>query len=77
MYTNALKDALYCLSPRCGSVKVEYCRGMLVGIVSAMQQLGKSFDFALGEIMANLPYDWQPECMPESWQKAVDKYYQD
>lgn len=66
MYQNALKDALYNTCEKSGA-SVDYGKGVVVGIVSALMGEGHSFKVAWQITSCSLPKDWRIECIPEKW----------
>jgi len=65
-----LKDPLYYLSPSSGA-SVETARGVLIGIASVL--IGQGMDFAtevVPLIKSDLPENYRPEAIPETWREA-------
>ena len=71
-FTNStvLKDALYNLHPAT-STPLEYCTGMLVGIVAAYIAVGMSMHAALDTVAFHAPDGLRILAFPESWRKDV------
>lgn len=63
-----LRDALYNFSPRSGASE-EYCKGLLVGVVSALVATGVEWRAAITHAAINMPEDARigPDTVPESW----------
>ena len=64
----SLDDALiftvpgYCPSPA-------YARGVLVGLISGLEAVGWTGPEAVAYILAILPYNHDPACVPNSWRE--------
>lgn len=65
MKETILKDALYNLTPGSGA-KTDYCRGLIIGIVSALMAQGKSHIEAAHIIRDNLPKGYRVSCIPST-----------
>ena len=66
-----LKDALYNLHPTSGA-SVDYGRGIVVGIVSALLETGFTFNEAFNiAVMKNLPKDYRMEAIPQAWRNEL------
>lgn len=66
-----IKDALHNLS-KAECPNPTYCRGIVVGVVSAIMQERKcSYAKALKAVKKLLPEDYDRECFPEPWRMDV------
>lgn len=66
-----LKDALYNLVPKSGASD-EYCKGLIVGIVSSMMACGVSYKDAIAHLAIHLPLDPETRiAVPPSWEADV------
>jgi hypothetical protein len=70
--TNLLRDALYNLSPKSGANQ-DYCRGLVVGLVSGLMSEGRSYSTAAEMVSRCLPADYREDCLPESLATALTK----
>jgi hypothetical protein len=61
-----VRDALFNTSARSGAT-VDYSRGVVVGIVSALMASGIKFDAAFAVVKANMPDDAMEGVIPPSW----------
>jgi hypothetical protein len=66
-----IKDALYNLDARSGASE-DYCKGLLVGVVSAWMAAGLSFQDAIDEVARLMPHapGTRLAC-PEPWKDAL------
>jgi hypothetical protein len=63
--TVRLKDALYTLRSDSGA-NVDYCRGLVIGLISALEYKGYTFKECCSIIYMNLPSGYRRECLPET-----------
>lgn len=79
MYKNALKDALYNLSPQSSKdtkgylyhkTHSDYTRGLVIGIMAALA-LRMSYKTACKKIKDALPHDYIPELLPEVYREDI------
>ena len=70
-----LRDCLYNLSQSSGASN-EYCKGMLVGLVSGLMAQGESFNHALRTVAEHMPKSHRAlaDCTPESWVNDLQRY---
>ncbi len=65
-----IKDALYNLREDSGA-SVEYARGILVGVMSALIAYnGSNFSDAAHTVKGCMPQDYRQECLPETWNNS-------
>jgi hypothetical protein len=67
-HSNLLRDSLYNLNPKSGA-NTEYCKGIVIGTVSALMAMGFDFQDALAQVCNHLPeYRWEfAQVFPDSW----------
>lgn len=67
-YEVRLKDALYNLHPSSGADD-EYCKGLVVGVVSALMATGMTFSDSLRQVANCLPVGTRTigNVFPETW----------
>jgi hypothetical protein len=60
-----LKDVLHNLKPDSGA-DIDYCRGLIVGLISALMYKGYTYKECCSVIYMNLPSGYRRECLPEN-----------
>ena len=68
----SLLNCLYNLAPNTGA-NLDYQRGIIVGMVSALMASGKTWRSALAVVKRNLPTDYSVLAFPESWRDDLSK----
>ena len=72
-----LKDTMYNFHPTSGASD-DYCKGLIVGAVSALMATGKSFDDSLEQCAICMPETSRlmtKDCVPESWVADTYRYF--
>ena len=72
-----LMDAMYNFSPDSGASD-DYCKGLIVGAVSALMATGESFDDSLEQCAICMPETSRlmtKDCVPESWVADTYRYF--
>ena len=62
-----LADALYNLHPQSGASE-DYCKGIVLGMVTALMARGDSFNDALANVAMHVPYGVRI-IAPDAWQQ--------
>jgi hypothetical protein len=66
-----LKDALYNLDGRSGA-NLDYCKGLVVGVVAARVATGLTFQAALAEVARLMPHNETAVlAVPEGWRNDL------
>jgi len=66
-----LKDALYNLAPRSGA-SLDYCTGLVVGVVSTLMAEGMSFGDAIVLVALHMPHgEGTRLAVPDCWQEDL------
>jgi hypothetical protein len=73
LFEARIKDSLYLLADKSGA-NIDYARGSLIGIVSAMQAFGYDFKDAWREILRLLPDEVRVSAIPTAWVNLDDKW---
>jgi hypothetical protein len=70
-----LRDCLYNLNQSSGASN-EYCKGMLVGLVSGLMADGDSFNYAIRTVAEHMPKNHRAlaDCTPEYWVNDLQRY---
>jgi hypothetical protein len=69
-YPQAISDCLYNLSPAT-KISIDYCRGIINGLISALLYKGYTYKECCGVIYMNLPSGYRKECLPEELIKFI------
>jgi hypothetical protein len=64
-YPQGIRDALYNLRSDSGA-NVDYCKGLVIGLISALEYKGYTFKECCSIIYMNLPSGYRRECLPET-----------
>lgn len=72
MNETLLKDALYNLSSDSGA-NADYCKGIVVGMVSTLMAIDSTFPQALQRVERNLPANLSKDCWPKAWLPELDQ----
>ena len=75
-YPNALFDAMECCSRKFANTPehINYGKGVLVGIISALMFTGCNFVTALNIAFQKKPRDFNMNCLPESYVKVWQSF---
>jgi hypothetical protein len=70
-----LIDCLHNLTQSSGASN-EYCKGLLVGLVSGLMADGDSFDYAIRTVAEHMPKSHRAlaDCTPECWVNDLQRY---
>jgi len=69
-YANLLRDCLHNLHPDEVSNDM-YCRGLIVGIVSALSAAGVEYKTAIKIVAFNLPPSYKVESLPSAFEEDI------
>lgn len=69
---NLIRDALHNLHTQSGA-SIEYGKGVIVGLVSALMSMGMSHTECMIMIANNWQFNYRKACIPECWQEQIKK----
>lgn len=71
-----LREVLFNTAAESGA-SVDYGKGVIVGVVSTLMSMGKSFGVAYDIMYRCLPKTARLECIPEAWGVSVEEFLAD